>query len=335
MKEVSTFEPILKQYRANYLECVHYGIACVVDEKGIRYSLGDPDWYSFYRSVSKPIQALPTLMAGLPEKYGLTDEETAIFSGSHWGEPHHIEILESIMTKTDLKEEDMIMLPTYPLNEEVKRDLLRKNMPPRKLYHNCSGKHLSLMLLSRELEGKVENYWKVNTPAQTAILNVIAKLADMKPEDIHIGVDGCGVPVYGIPIKDIAKTFLRVACPELIEDEELRKAVIFNRRCIKSNSSALDGKKGPCAVMSKTGDIVAKAGALGVYAFGSEKLRIGAVVKMSDGSDPKAAYCSAALLKQLGYDSNMINDLETVLPSEIYNDNKIKVGYQECLIPKL
>lgn len=324
------FQPILNQYRAGYLECMHYGIACVVDEEGISHVIGNPDWYSFYRSASKPIQSLPTLMEGLHEKYSLTKEETAIFSGSHWGEKRHVELLESICQKTGLNENDMVMLPTYPLNGDVKSELIRNGMPPRKIYHNCSGKHLSLMLLSRELGENPKDYWQVNSKAQTAILRVVSQMTDVSADQIHIGVDGCGVPVYGVPIHAIAKSFLRLACPDLVKDQSLAAAICDNRSCIQAAPMALDGEKGPCACMSRTGDIIAKAGALGVYVFGCESERLAVVVKMSDGSDAKAAFCATSILENLGYsDLNMLRDLKQICPAEIYNDNRILVGHQE------
>ena len=81
------FEPVIKQYRGGMHECTYFGNICIVDENGVRASVGDPEWYSYFRSASKPIQSLPTIMLGLHEKYGLTDAEAAIFSGSHWVSP--------------------------------------------------------------------------------------------------------------------------------------------------------------------------------------------------------------------------------------------------------
>ena len=59
----------------------------------------------FTDPASKPLQALPVMELGLDKKFGITPEESVIFSGSHLGEPFHIAALESIMEKTGLKEE--------------------------------------------------------------------------------------------------------------------------------------------------------------------------------------------------------------------------------------
>lgn len=76
---------LFEEYREDILECVHHGTVCVVNKDGIAAAVGDPGWICYYRSASKPIQSLPVLIHGLDLKYGLTEEETALFSGSHWG----------------------------------------------------------------------------------------------------------------------------------------------------------------------------------------------------------------------------------------------------------
>lgn len=112
---------LFNEYREGILECIHYGTVCVVNSQGILASAGDTDWLCFYRSASKPIQSLPVLLHGLDKKYGLTEEETAIFSGSHWADEEHVRILESILAKTELKEEQMVMLPHLPQSGRAKR----------------------------------------------------------------------------------------------------------------------------------------------------------------------------------------------------------------------
>ena len=44
----------------------------------------------FYRFAFKPIQALPVMEMGPDKKYGITSEESVIFSGFHTGESFYI-----------------------------------------------------------------------------------------------------------------------------------------------------------------------------------------------------------------------------------------------------
>ena len=145
-----SFAPLVREYRGDTLDLTHFGYLVIVDEHSkVLYSVGDPDDIVFYRSASKPIQALPVIARGLDKKYGITEEESVIFAGSHAGEPYHIAALESILAKTGLTEDMLVMKPAVPAYAPANEARIRAGIPPRKLFHNCAGKHCALMLLQR------------------------------------------------------------------------------------------------------------------------------------------------------------------------------------------
>ena len=96
-------EILVKEYRGNIVENAHRGSIAVVSSTGdtIAY-LGDIEKQTFMRSASKPIQVLPTLLAGLHRRFNLTDEDVAMFNSSHWGSNHHIFVLEEISTPVSM-----------------------------------------------------------------------------------------------------------------------------------------------------------------------------------------------------------------------------------------
>ena len=143
----------------------------------------------FYRSASKPVQALPVIAHHLDEKYGFTDEETVLFAGSHLGESFHINALKSIMKKADLNPEDLIMKPTVPGSTEANEERIRQGLPKSKLYHNCSGKHAALMLTQREMGGDVKDYWKVGSVGQNEVLRTMSVLSEYPEEKVVIGIE--------------------------------------------------------------------------------------------------------------------------------------------------
>ncbi|MEG1407745.1 MAG: asparaginase, partial [Ruthenibacterium sp.] len=117
---------LIEEYRGNLLENIHRGHICVIDENAdIVYKVGDPKHITYMRSSAKPIQALAFFAMRLDEKYGLTDTEKTILAGSHMGGPYHIEALESIAHKMNIQEETLVLLPTYPANEQY-RDEAKK-----------------------------------------------------------------------------------------------------------------------------------------------------------------------------------------------------------------
>ena len=319
-------ETLFEEYRGGVLECIHQGMICVVDKDGVVASAGDADWMCFYRSCSKPIQSLPVIMREIDKKYGLTAEETALFSGSHAGDPIHVQAAESIMKKTGLKEEQLIMLPTYPGRQSERERLLREGKPPRKIYHNCSGKHLAMMLLARELGEPVEQYWVRGSRTQSEILKVISEMTDVLAEEIKIGVDGCGVPVYAVPFHAIATSYLRLVRPELIVNPELRKAVERNMEMLHRNPNMIGCEGSICSTLTVNQDLTGKSGAQGVYTFGIKSLGLGVVFKIMDGSQDEFAAGVLEICRQLGYENEALEELKKLYSNVVINDNKEEVG---------
>ncbi len=325
-------QALFEEYRAGILECIHYGTVCAVNSQGILASAGDTDWLCFYRSASKPIQSLPVLLHGLDKKYGLTEEETAIFSGSHWADEDHVRILESVLAKTELKEDQMVMLPTYPNRAARKEQLIGAHMPMRKIYHNCSGKHLGMMLLARELGEPVEDYWKRESKAQKEILEVISQMTDVPASHIRIGVDGCGVPVYAVPFYTIATSYLRLSQPELIKDISLRNAVENNMNILHKYPNMIAGKDIICSILTSSPDLIGKSGALGVYAIGIRSLGLGIAAKIIDGSHDEFAAIVLQVFDQLGYhDSRITEKIKEAYSDIILNDNREEVGFRKAV----
>ena len=143
---------LIHEYRGDLLEVIHFGKIAGIDFSGdVRYAIGDVGGHCYLRSCSKAIQCLPLFMYDFDRQYGITDEEAAIFAASHYGQPCHIRAIESIMMKLGLDEDILIMKPTYPLDPEETEKLIAGHMPKRKIYHNCAGKHLGMILMSMGL----------------------------------------------------------------------------------------------------------------------------------------------------------------------------------------
>lgn len=310
------------------LDLIHEGYVCVVDRDGkVMGSAGNPEAQVYYRSASKPLQAIPVIARGLHKKYGLTEEETVIFSGSHLGEEFHMSVLESIFRKAGIPEDELIMKPAVPGSAKANEERIRKGLPMRKLYHNCSGKHAALMLLQRELTGSVQNYWQVDCPAQKEVLRTIATLSQFPEDKIDIGIDGCGVPVFAVPMRNIAVAFKNLARPEDIEDEVLRAAAEEYVPLIHKYPLMMRGTSYICSLINYDENIVAKGGANGVYGLGLKKEGIGISFKLKDGTETMWPIILREIFRQIGYNQpDTIKMLEGLHSGVITNDNGTEVG---------
>jgi len=325
------YAPLLNENRGGTFDLVRLGYICIVDEHSrVLWSLGDPEDFVFYRSASKPIQSLPVFELGLDKQYGFTDEESVVLSASHDGMPCHVAAVESILKKSGLSEDMMCMKPTIPGDEKSNEDRIRAGLPPRKVYHNCSGKHCALMLTQRALGGEVRDYWKTGTPVHARVEQTIKTVSET--DTVKIGVDGCGVPVFAVPVRSIAAAYKNLACIDTIRDESLRRAAADNVRRIGRYPYMIRGAGILCSVMNEDPNIIAKGGANGVYGFGLKKQRLGVSLKLVDGTESAWPFLIMEILRALGaLTPEHEARLEKLHPKYFVNDNDLVVGEREAL----
>ncbi|HTG68281.1 MAG TPA: asparaginase [Candidatus Udaeobacter sp.] len=324
---------LVDQYRGGRLENIHFGHICGVDEKGeIIFSAGDPEWVAFMRSSAKPFQAIPEFIQGIPDKYRFTDKEKTIMTASHRAEAYHVEALQAMLDKLGLCEEQLICAQTYPLSPQARDELVTGHKPKRRIYHNCSGKHLGILALSKEKGYPLEGYGEPAHPAQAEVLDIVAYMSDFPAQNIHISVDGCGFPVYALPLKHIASMYLKLACPDLIGRAEVRSAAGEVSRLMNDHSEMVSAPWFICSTLLRDPNIVAKGGAKGIYSFGLRKERMAFALKVLDGSEEPWPIIVASILEQIGYDNqDTIDRMHALTPKELRNDSGRMVGEHKAV----
>ncbi|MCZ8513743.1 asparaginase [Paenibacillus filicis] len=328
-----SFTKLVEEYRGGVLENVHYGAVCVVDEKGtVIYRAGHPEHMTFLRSAAKPFQAIPVMKRRIDEVYGLTDAEAALFAASHRGEAFHIEALESILHKTGISEEGLHCCATYPLNEDAKAQRHRAHEPKRRLFHNCSGKHSGLIALSKHMGWDERTYYLPDHPVQQEIIGTLAEIAGVPVSSIPVGIDGCGLPVHALPLRSITLLYLKLACPDLIEDPLTRTAAARMAKLMNDYPDMIADTRFVCSALLKDDNLSAKGGAKGVYGIGLRKERLGISLKVSDGSEQVWPCIIASILERLGYgNKETINRLYELVPNAIVNDGGTPVGERKAV----
>src|SRR5256885_2233624 len=211
--------------RGSITESRHRGhiIAVDVDGRTIAH-LGAPEMRTYLPASSKPQQAIPLITSGAADRFQFSEQEIAIACGSHNGDPAHTETVAAMLRKIGLDESYLKCGTHEPYSPEAARELQKSNRKPCVLQNNCSGKHAGMLALARHTGAAVETYDQPDNPVQLMIEETIAQFSSMPVEEIAIGVDGCGVPTFGMPVRAMASMYARLVAPPGEWSENLRAA---------------------------------------------------------------------------------------------------------------
>ncbi len=319
---------LIKEYRGNVLDNQWRGSICVVDAHGrILTRLGDMESPVFYRSAAKPIQVLPFVTLGLAKEYGIDSDELALTGASHLGEPFHLEIVERLMKKTGFSEEDMVMAPGYPHSRAEARRIAAAGLPKRRIYHNCSGKHLALLSIAKKLDDPAGSYYLPFSKTGILSTKYISAFSGCPVDHIKLAIDGCGVPVFAVPLPNMALSYLRLACPKHLEDDMIANAAELMGAAYTANPSVVRGYNTLCEAINRDPNLMGKLGAGGVYCIGMRREEIGIALKVEDGSVEHLPMIVTELLRQLNYhNDSLYSDLNKLFTSVTKNERGDIVG---------
>jgi L-asparaginase II len=289
--------PLVEVRRGAITESRHRGHIAAVDPDGkILAQLGVPGTVTFLRSSCKPHQAIPLIASGAADRFGFSESEIAVACGSHSGEPIHTAAVSSMLHKIGLTKEALKCGIHEPFSPEVARQLRESRTEPNVLQNNCSGKHAGMLALALHLNAPTETYDQPDNPVQLLIGRTVAQFSDVDLEDISVGIDGCGVPVFGVTVRAMAQMYARlVSTPPSFDDgtraacRRIVNAMITNPEMVGGTVDRLDTE----LIRAGAGRLISKVGAEGVYTVavlpGDEWPNgLGLALKIEDGEDRRA-----------------------------------------------
>jgi L-asparaginase II len=290
-------------YRGPLIESNHYGHIAVVDLKGnVLRGLGDPQHVTFVRSSSKPLQAIPVVESGAADRYRFSQADLALCCASHNGEQRHTDRVADMLARIGVPHEALQCGIHAPRDQDNYKKLIRSGGELTPIYNNCSGKHTGMLTLASHLGADLSGYRSIDHPVQVLMRAAVADMAGMPAEDIVIGIDGCGVPVFGVPLDRLALAFAKLSDPSGQPDPR-RQALEQITAAMMAHPEMVGGKERFCTDLMSAlpGRIIGKAGAEGVYAAGIMGKGIGIAVKVDDGNARAAYPTVVAILEQMGY----------------------------------
>jgi L-asparaginase II len=329
--------PFVEVRRGSIVESRHRGHIAAVDGEGhLVASLGEPETVTYLRSSAKPFQAVPLVTSGAADRFRLTEAELAVACGSHSGEDLHAETVARMLKKIGLDESFLKCGVHEPFDRATAERLRERGEQPGVLRNNCSGKHTGMLVLSRYLGARPETYDDPKGPVQQAILRAVSQFSGLPIGEIAVGIDGCGVPVFGVPVRTMALMYARLVAPPEDFDEETRGACLRLVAAMTKHPEMVGGtvERFDTEVMrAGRGLIISKIGAEGVYTAGvlpcdGWPKGLGLAFKIEDGEDKRARSTVAIeSFRQLDVlDENANKDLNPYASFPVRNHRGDSVG---------
>jgi len=320
--------PVLVEVmRGDYVESFHRGAISIVDASGtVLASLGDTDRPIFPRSAIKPLQALYFAESGAIEKYGFDFKDLALSCASHNGERTHTERVVGMLAKADLTHACLECGTQWPKRPEDRAALVLAGESPTALHNNCSGKHAGFICASHHLGEKVEGYILPDHPVQRDLKNILETLSGYTIDNpAEMATDGCSIPTYALPLKNLARAFARFAAAKDMGRARDQAAHDIHTACTTHPHFVAGKCRFDTEIMAAFGgSVLLKTGAEGVFAGMIPALGLGIALKCEDGStrasEAMMAGCLAGVMRDIP------KALEAYLASTLKNRNGWTVG---------
>jgi L-asparaginase II len=269
-------EIVVEVRRNGVVEARHRIHAVAVRDGETIERAGDPGLVCFMRSSSKPLQALPLVRA----RDDLPDDELAIACASHRDTPEQVAAVRALLARAEAAEEDLELGP-------------QEGRPPGLVHNNCSGNHAGMLALCRARGWPIAGYRLPEHQVQQACLDVHAEAAEVAPDELVTGTDGCGILTFAVSLEKMAHAFSRL---ESLPGGARVAAAMRARPDLVGGPDGAD-----FLLMRKAPGWFAKLGAEGLLcAAGPDG--IGISLKSEDGAGRGHGPALAALLGRLGID---------------------------------
>ena len=291
--------PLASVRRGELVESVHRGRLAVFDPRGGEIkALGDTDAYVYLRSSAKPLQALPLILSGAADAFGLTDEELAVACASHNAEEPHLAAVRSILEKAGLSEDDLQSGTHPPLYGPASAKLVRVGEEPRAIHGDCSGKHAGMLAVCVHEGYETLSYRAPAHPLQRRILGLMAEICGVPEDEILVAGDNCGVPAFALPLRSFATGLARITTGEELPDR-LVDAAMRIREAMRGYPFLVAGTGRLDTELMERTTLLVKGGAEAVLAVG-DPAGWGMVLKISDGSHRAVRPAALAALEHIG-----------------------------------
>ncbi|MCA3594422.1 MAG: asparaginase [Methylobacterium sp.] len=326
--------------RGGIVESGHTGAFAVVDADGsLVLSMGDIARPIFPRSAVKGFQALPLIESGAADRLHLTDAELALACASHSGEEEHTKTAAAMLAKAGRDETCLECGAHWPMLNQRARDakgpdgdralqaLVASGLRPTALHNNCSGKHAGFVCLAIATGHDPKGYIQPGHPTMREITAALSAMTGHDLSKAAMGIDGCSIPTYAIPLRSLAAGFAKFASGAGLSPGRAQAARRLRQAVAASPFHVAGTGRFDTVVMEDLRErAFIKTGAEGVYCGALPELGYGIALKIDDGATRASETVMAALLTrllELGKEAKVVTER---LDHQMKNWNGLEVG---------
>lgn len=308
---------------------MHHGSIVVCDKHGaVLYYCGDPNLFTFTRSSAKAFQFLPVYESGATKKYGHTLEQMAVMLASHNGSDRHQQVVKANLDLIGLDESYLKCGVHPPVEYTLKGYIPYEGQKFSPLGHNCSGKHSGQLALSLHIGDDPQDYINPESKTQQTVKQAVSEAYDHPIDRIQMGTDGCSLPNFALPLKNMAKAFARIVTGE--SESPIRRAAYETIVNAMTQYPLLISGNGRCDLAvteACRGEVILKVGGEGVEVIGVLSKGMGIAIKMADGNTRGLFPVIVETLRQLGVvDDSQVKALAQFSRPQLYNFRNINIG---------
>ncbi len=306
--------------RSGHIENIYDYSYVIVQDNNIIDSVGDIHQIVSLRSAAKPFLPMPFFESGSIEKFQLESKVISLMVSSHNGEKPHRAVLRKYLYENELTEQNLNCGTHIPYYEFLYNDFFKeKDLSKRQLFHNCSGKHLFLLLMCRLRGYDLKGYFNIDHPIFKEIITELkTNLQFDSGKDFYTGIDGCGVPCFFVSLLSAALSYQKFGYDQKF---------LLIRNAIIQEPFYIAGTYRIESELIKELNIIVKTGSEGLVCVSIPKHKIGIALKIKSGNDEAAEVAIAALLSKLNcFNDNEKKILLKRMTEKIYTSTKIYTG---------
>lgn len=280
---------IIEVTRGREVESRHLVDIVAVDATGARlWARGAGERAVLPRSAIKPVQAAP--VAAIEQD----PERLALAASSHGGEPVHVDVARSWLVALGLGDAALECGAHRPTHGPSADALVAAGVAPTPVHNNCSGKHIGFLALCLANGLDPGGYIHPGHPLQRDhITPTVERFCGVGLAGQTPGVDGCGIPVWSMPLERLAAGWAALAGDPA--GRSVFAAMVAHPDLVAPSDAA-------CTRLTRAGGgrVVVKTGAEGVYCGLDRESGVAVALKVRDGATRAAVAAIEWAMAELG-----------------------------------